>query len=104
MNINNLNSLIKVASDLIRWSQTPTGRNTIRVASMVARVVPPVVKQIDSWISSATYADAVVEVKKIESYDINQVAKIYEEFSEKIMSEGSRQALQESLKRRAGGV
>lgn len=99
----NPSSLIKVLSDVFRWSQTPQGRTTMMAVSRVAKAIPPIVQKLDSWISSASYAQAVRKVEEIERTDARLVKKIYlEHYNE--MSPGVRQAFQEYLKRKGESI
>lgn len=95
----NPNSIIKLVSDAFRWSQTRQGRTTLITAYRVAKIVPPIVQRVDSWISSYTYAEAVVKVQQIEKEDASYLKKIY---SSRVsdMSPGVRLAFEEALKRR----
>jgi hypothetical protein len=99
----NSSNLIKLMSDLYRWSKTRNGKIAIMTVSMLAMTVPPVVKTLDSWISSASYAQAVKKVKEIERTDARLVKKIYLDYYNE-MSSGVRLAFQEFLKHKGESI
>ncbi|MBD2229860.1 MULTISPECIES: hypothetical protein [Calothrix] len=73
------------------------------VASRVVRAIPPIVQTLDSWISSASYAQAVRKVEEIERTDAHLVKKVYLEYYNE-MSPEVRQAFQEFLKRKGESI
>lgn len=100
----NPSNLIKFASNVVRWSQTPQGRTiTGIIIPRVLRGIPPIVQKLDSWISSASYAQAVRKVEEIERTDACLVKEVYQEYYNE-MSPGVRQAFQEFLKRKGESI
>jgi len=99
----NPQGLINILSAFFRWSISPQGATTLRTVSMAAKAVPPIIAKVDSWISSANYAQAVRKVQEIERSDTSLIKKVYREYHNQ-MSPDVKQAFQESLKRRGESI
>ena len=80
-----------------KFYQTPTGKQIVIMTA--AKVIPAVIKEIDSWISTSSYELAKDKVKEIENYDFEKIQEIYDARSND-MSPVVKKAFKESLRKR----
>jgi len=86
-------NIFEILKQIYEWvSANPSG------ATIVFQGIPIVVRQIDSWISTAKYEDAKKKVHEIKTYDLTRLHEIYTT-RKGDMSKGVERAFREELER-----